>query len=301
MPRAAAPPPTAHAASRRRSSGVARRRSRSRRRRAIAVAPGRADGARAIDVAQSPAPGVVSVVPRTGLTDGDRHRVRAHPVDRRRPVASPTGSGACRSATRSWRSTSRWTSSPARGAAARRDRRPARRSVSTALPATDGHVGAPLDCVRLLHRRPERWESTDRQRHLRPVDSRRLTAQAGSGTSRAPGAVGVDDLVEEPQLLVGRQPAVGHVVGDDELEAGGGDHLVDASRRGARERSRIRWSGVSKSNTPRLDTTRRISWKRAAAGAERGGPVVADAAHDVDVLDEHLRRRGSAPSTTWCR
>ena len=32
------------------------------------------------------------------------------------------------------------------------------------------------------------------------------------------------------------------------------------------ERTRIDRSGVSKSNTPRLDTTRRISWKRVAAG-----------------------------------
>ena len=66
---------------------------------------------------------------------------------------------------------------------------------------------------------------------------------------------------------------------------------------GCTERSRMRWSGVSKSNTPRLVTTRRISWKRAASRAERGGAVVADAAHDVDLRDERPAASGSGSSS----
>ena len=42
---------------------------------------------------------------------------------------------------------------------------------------------------------------------------------------------------------------------------------------------------VSKSKTPRLETTRRISWKRAAEPSARA--VVADARDHVDLLHEH--------------
>ena len=42
------------------------------------------------------------------------------------------------------------------------------------------------------------------------------------------------------------------------------------------DRSRMRWSGVSKSSTPRLVTTRRISWWAATNPPTAGGPAVAD-------------------------
>ncbi len=57
---------------------------------------------------------------------------------------------------------------------------------------------------------------------------------------------------------------------------------------GCSERTRMRWSSVSKSNTPRSDTTRRTSKKRAGLGPQGGGPVPPDAADHVDRLDEHL-------------
>ena len=52
----------------------------------------------------------------------------------------------------------------------------------------------------------------------------------------------------------------------------------------------MRWSGVSKSSTPRLVTTRRSSWCSPHPVAELGGAVVAEPRHDVDLLDEHPRR-----------
>ena len=117
-----------------------------------------------------------------------------------------------------------------------------------------------------------------------------------SGTSGSRRPLRVDDLVEEAQLLVGRQPALGHVVGDDELEAGGGDDLVDGHagvhRRagacgGRASRSRARQVGDDAAD---LVEARRLR-------AERGGAVVADAGHGVDLRRTRPGASGSAPSS----
>ena len=68
---------------------------------------------------------------------------------------------------------------------------------------------------------------------------------------------------------------------------------------GCTEWSRIVWSGVSKSRTPRLVTTWRMWWKRAGR-AERGGAVVPDAADDVDLLARTPGSSGSGSSSSWC-
>ena len=114
--------------------------------------------------------------------------------------------------------------------------------------------------------------------------------QLGTSWSREP--VRVDDLVDQRELLVGRQPA------------------SPARRRGRRARSRWprRPRRRSRPGAPsaaacggrasrsraraRLVTTRRISWKRARPVAELGGAVVADAA---------TRRRPSrrTPAGEW--
>ena len=61
------------------------------------------------------------------------------------------------------------------------------------------------------------------------VQTRRASA---SGTSWSPQAVRVDDLADQPQLLVGRQRGVsGTSPSIDELEAGGRDDLVDGDAR----------------------------------------------------------------------
>ena len=99
------------------------------------------------------------------------------------------------------------------------------------------------------------------------VGRRRLRRRAPlSSAPPCRAARGVEHLADQLELLGRGQAGLGHVVGDDEREAGGRHDLVDGRRPGWTERRRMAWSGVSKSKTPRLETTRRTSWKRVAAG-----------------------------------
>ena len=59
---------------------------------------------------------------------------------------------------------------------------------------------------------------------------------------------------------------------------------------GCTDRSRIAWSGVSKSNDAQVAHDPRQLVEARRDRPELGGPVVPDAAHDVDLLDEHLGR-----------
>ena len=122
-----------------------------------------------------------------------------------------------------------------------------------------------------------------------------------SGTSWSRRPVRVDDLADQPRAP--RRSAarrLGHVVGDRRARSRWPRRPRRRSRRGARERSRMRWSGVSKSSTREVGDDAAELVVRAAPVAELGGAVVADAGHDVDLRDEHASASGSGSSSSWC-
>ena len=157
-------------------------------------------------------------------------------------------------------------------------------------------------------RRPRRWRRPGGGRPPSPCRS----ARAGKRTPTRSHSVGVQRRVaaasrrrprSAPHLAVAQRARVQHDAHEVELlgRRAGGSRPTSSGTASSKpvaatmsstvtpgwyERSRMVRSGVSKSNTPRLETTRRMSWKRVAPGAGRGRPGVADAADDVDLLDE---------------
>ena len=201
--------------------------------------------------------------------DAGRPLPRRRAARARSCSASACRSPSRRSPPRSWRRPTTSTSArrpginnavarlagPARRRAAPARRRPrhrrSRRRRSTAAsttrharvggrsPSLGGLIASPRSARVLVggHARPSRHRPALR----RPVPQQGDGAAADGGLTPAlrvrdlleAGAGGVDDGGDELELVGGRQAGLGHVVGHDQLEAGGGLHLVDASRRGA--------------------------------------------------------------------
>ena len=108
-------------------------------------------------------------------------------------------------------------------------------------------------------------------------------------------AVRVDDLADPAQLVVGRAAAYSGTspsIASSKPVAATTSSTVTP---GCTERSRIRWSGVSKSQHAEVRDDAHDLVEAARARAELGGAVVADAAHDVDRGHEHARRVARDP------
>ena len=119
---------------------------------------------------------------------------------------------------------------------------------------------------------------------------RHLAARAapfGSSTSRM-----------QPQLLVGRQRGSRARRRRSTSSKPVAATTSSTVTPGCTERSRMRWSGVSKSSTAEVGDDPADLVEARRDRPELGGPVVADAATHVDLLDEHAWASGWG-SSSW--
>ena len=141
-------------------------------------------------------------------------------------------------------------------------------------------------------------------------------AQAGVERRVGPSGRGLAGRASGPHLAVTKAPGSSTLA--DELELLGRGQAASRPRRpgspsskpvaatmsstvtpGWCERRRMVRSGVSKSNTPRFDTTRRIVVEAGGRGPGRGGPGVAHAARPRRPARRRCAVGGRAPSSWW--
>ena len=135
---------------------------------------------------------------------------------------------------------------------------------------------APAPRVALDEPRPR--DPAHARLHDRHVDAEQV-ADSGpaarmrhGGTSCSPRPIGsIASRISWSSSSVGSRE-LRHVGVDRELEPGRGDARRRRSRPGAPTRSRMRWSGVSKSSTPRLRHDAAEAVEPAGTGAEVGAP-----------------------------
>src|SRR5689334_17874904 len=131
-----------------------------------------------------------------------------------------------------------------------------------------------------------------------PVWSRSTRTWQGNRLQSAPGssldlgvaqAVGVEDVADETELLVGGRAGLGDVVGDHEREAGVLDNLVDRDARVQRPQSHRVVRRLEVEHALVGDDAPDLVELRHGGGPGRGA-VVAHTRHTVDLLDEHASR-----------